>query len=604
LTRSSFFGKYRKILIVLFPLLWAGAILVGYGLYGKMMAEIEARLADRSAASISADGFAVPLLDRTVGELGHLVAQRDISASRIRTILKQAAEENAGRMLFMEALYLDEVAPPVSLARFPEFEIVPRKRIPLSPPEGMETSELWFLPEGRLGVSATVGVYFSGLHVGRLVGLFAMEGSDPTPAYRNYLLAWIFPGAPLCVLALFAAGAGAARYGAFREARSLLVGFWAVRLYHLERDARHALFVAGVIGGLVDRLRRDRAKRTLGEKERRIGPYRILEKLGQGGMAEIFVAEHARQEFFRKTVALKRILPHLADDPEFIDRFVQEARLAALLDHPNVVRTWDFHRDENDSIIVMEFVRGKNLAEIMAGMSGPMSMDQAVFILLQIGRGLHYSHSRRDDRTGEPLRIVHRDVSPQNIMVSFDGEVKISDFGIARAGVDAGLTHTGAFVGKLNYAAPEQIRGEWRSVDNRTDIYSVGIIAYELLTGSPLYRFKSFEEAFRTITEEEIPPLRSRVPDVPSALDRIVSKALEKDPAARYRNAGEFVDDLEALRRDYSYPYGMSDLSRFMRKRFHGDSRKDECPPYANYWIAALRAMGIPRGGGSSASGE
>jgi eukaryotic-like serine/threonine-protein kinase len=294
----------------------------------------------------------------------------------------------------------------------------------------------------------------------------------------------------------------------------------------------------------------------------------------------------------------------LADDPEFIDRFVQEARLAALLDHPNVVRTWDFHRDENDSIIVMEFVRGKNLAEIMAGMSGPMSMDQAVFILLQIGRGLHYSHSRRDDRTGEPLRIVHRDVSPQNIMVSFDGEVKISDFGIARAGVDAGLTHTGAFVGKLNYAAPEQIRGEWRSVDNRTDIYSVGIIAYELLTGSPLYRFKSFEEAFRTITEEEIPPLRSRVPDVPSALDRIVSKALEKDPAARYRNAGEFVDDLEALRRDYSYPYGMSDLSRFMRKRFHGDSRKDECPPYVNYWIAALRAMGIPRGGGSSASGE
>jgi serine/threonine-protein kinase len=217
-----------------------------------------------------------------------------------------------------------------------------------------------------------------------------------------------------------------------------------------------------------------------------------------------------------------------------------------------------------DAIIVMEYVRGLNLADIQKRFGKPHPVEQSVFFLLQIGGGLHYSHAKKDEESGRALRIVHRDVSPQNILVSTEGEVKISDFGIARIGADVGFTQTGAFMGKFQYAAPEQLRGERDAVDHRSDIYSLGVIGYELLTGRPLSNCKTMEEAYRFMETMTIPPVRKDLPDIPEELESIVMKALEKEPHRRYQSAGEMVEALEELRRGFSYMYGRADLARFM----------------------------------------
>ena len=295
-----------------------------------------------------------------------------------------------------------------------------------------------------------------------------------------------------------------------------------------------------------------------------IGPYLLREKIAEGGMAELFLADYIREDGFRRTVAVKKVLPHLAENQDFINMFIREARLAALLRHPNVIQIIDYGKIKNVYFIAMEYIDGKNLAEIMAEIKGPIPVDLSVFLMLKISTGLHYSHAKIHHETGEPLNIVHRDISPQNIIISYQGEVKISDFGISKARSEPSFTQAGVIKGKLSYLSPEQALGQ--EVGRQADIYALGLVFYEILSGKKVYQFSDYIEAIRSIPEKEIPPLISVRPDIPDELNRIVMKCLKKDLKLRYQVARDIHDDLISLKNNLKIIYDVHHLENFMKK--------------------------------------
>ena len=307
------------------------------------------------------------------------------------------------------------------------------------------------------------------------------------------------------------------------------------------------------------------AKKVEGDTHN-IGPYLLQKKIAQGGMAELFLAHYLREDGFRRTVAIKRVLPHLAENPEFIKMFIREARLAALLHHPNVVQITDFGKIQDNYFIAMEYINGRDLAEIMAKLKKGLVTDQTVFIFSEICRGLQYSHTKKDDKTGNPLDIVHRDISPQNILISFQGEVKISDFGISKARSEPSMTQAGVIKGKISYLSPEQVLGQ--VVDQRTDLYELGIVIYEILSAQKLYQLSSDAEAIRTIPTREITPIKELRPDIPDDLNSIVMKCLIKDKEERYQSAQEILDDLNLFKHSHNLMYDASALSDFMKRNF------------------------------------
>lgn len=303
----------------------------------------------------------------------------------------------------------------------------------------------------------------------------------------------------------------------------------------------------------------------------KIGPYVLIKQIAKGGMAELFIADYIREDGFRRTVAIKKILPHLSENQDFIKMFIREARLAALLQHPNIVQIVDFGKIQNAYLIAMDYIPGKNLGEIMAHVKQGLPVDLSIFLIMRICLGLTYSHTRKDDRSGEPLNIVHRDISPQNILVSFLGEVKIADFGISVARSEPSLTHAGVIKGKLSYLSPEQVLGQ--EVDHQADIYALGLVFYEIVTYDRVYKFDTHIAAIHSIPKKEIPPLISLRPDIPDELNRIVMKCLEKDKKLRYQSAQEIYDDLMILRNTLNKPCDASNLAEFMRKNF-GEAEK------------------------------
>jgi len=380
-----------------------------------------------------------------------------------------------------------------------------------------------FLPDGTKAIGFSKGIRFSGVNIGRVfIVLSAAHLGQELDQLRFIYLT----GALLSIVLL------------------VVVLFW------MDRAARARSL----------KVRQDI------ESTKRIGPYLLLHKVGQGGMAELFLAEYAREDGFRKKVAVKRILPHLVENSDFIKMFTREARVAALLQHPNVVQIFDYGKIESAYFIAMEYIDGKNLGEVLSTLKQGLPVDHAVFIISEICKGLDYSHTQRDDKTGEPLSIVHRDISPQNMLVSYQGEVKISDFGISKAGSEPSLTQSGVIKGKMAYLAPEQAMGE--RVDHRADIYALGLVFYETLTGKRVYRFSSDIEAIRAIPKMEIDPLMSTMSQVPRELDRIVMKCLEKSKDSRYQNASALYADLTALRRQLGITFDASDLADFMNKSF------------------------------------
>jgi serine/threonine protein kinase len=281
------------------------------------------------------------------------------------------------------------------------------------------------------------------------------------------------------------------------------------------------------------------------------GRYRLVEKLGDGGMAMVFRAVMEGPEGFERPVCIKRVLPDLSSDRKFVDMFLSEAKLCARLHHPGIVQVQALGDVGGEYFLAMEFVDGLDLATILKRaweLKKPMSTGVACFVASELASALGYAHTLKD-ADGRALEIVHRDVSPSNVMLTRFGDVKLLDFGIARAAaharVRADKTRTGTLKGKVSYMAPEQAEG--LAVDGRTDLFALGIVLYECLTLDRLFRGEDEFETLRLVREARVFPPSSRCPDVDPDLDAIVLKLLAREPAARFQSGDEVVAALSPL---------------------------------------------------------
>ncbi len=277
---------------------------------------------------------------------------------------------------------------------------------------------------------------------------------------------------------------------------------------------------------------------------KQFGKYYLIEKIAVGGMAEIYKAKTFGVDGFEKLLCIKRILPHCAADKDFITMLTDEAKLSVRLSHANIVQVFDLGKIGDDYFIAMEFINGINLRDVMyrcRELDKPVPQDIAVYIISEVCKGLDYAHNRRDDSTGQPLNIVHRDISPQNILLSYEGEVKIVDFGIAKAAMNISHTMAGVLKGKIAYMSPEQAMG--KTIDCQTDIFSTGILFYEMLTNSKLFTGESQFEVLKKIRTSKI-DIKSLPDSVPDKLKEILAKALAYNKEDRYQNAGDLQLDL------------------------------------------------------------
>jgi serine/threonine protein kinase len=300
----------------------------------------------------------------------------------------------------------------------------------------------------------------------------------------------------------------------------------------------------------------------------RLGRYQLIRQLRVGGMAEIYLASATGIEGFRKRVVLKRILPQYATQDSYVEMFLDEARLAATLDHPNIAQVYDVGQQVGNYYFTMEYIRGEDLRTILAteyrsGRRVPLGC--AVTIGIGVCAGLHYAHGKAGS-DGEPLHIVHRDVSLSNILVSYDGAVKIVDFGVAKFAAKSVVTEVGTVKGKLAYMSPEQCRGD--DLDHRSDIFAIGIVLYELTTGTRLFKGDNELAVLRKITDGELEPPSRRRPDYPDALEHIVLRALARDPAERYQSAQDLQRELEDFAREHRLSVSSIDLADYMHELF------------------------------------
>jgi serine/threonine protein kinase len=277
------------------------------------------------------------------------------------------------------------------------------------------------------------------------------------------------------------------------------------------------------------------------------GNYYLLEKVAVGGMAELFKARQRGVHDFEKIVAIKRILPHLSDNDEFVRMFIDEAKLAAQLTHPNIVQIFDLGKAMGFYYIAMEFVDGRDLRSLLRKVREyrlPVPEAIAASVTMKVASALDYAHRRRGINDKE-LRLVHRDISPQNILISYDGAVKLVDFGIAKAATKSTQTMAGALKGKLLYMSPEQALGQ--PLDGRSDIYSLGLVLFELLTGERCFQADSELGVLEKVRMGKVQDVRTVNPSVSSEMAAIVSKALHKNVDQRYISARFLERDLKNL---------------------------------------------------------
>jgi tRNA A-37 threonylcarbamoyl transferase component Bud32 len=303
----------------------------------------------------------------------------------------------------------------------------------------------------------------------------------------------------------------------------------------------------------------------------KLGRYELIRRLAVGGMAEIYLARlpGVGMEGFEKLVVCKRILPQHALDPELLRMFLDEARLSATLTNPHVTEVYDVGADGDAPFFAMEYVLGSNLRELMQAHEGPLPLAQAIGIVAAAAAGLHYAHEKRGPG-GEPLHIVHRDVSPSNVLVSYDGAVKVTDFGIAKWAYQRTQTQEGALKGKFAYMSPEQCRG--KAIDARSDVFALGTILYELTTGhAPFAAATDFEILNKIVGGAPEPPRWTGDAEYPPALAAIVMRALANDPAARTPTAQALQVELEAFARAERLEVSTVALGALMQKLFADD---------------------------------
>jgi serine/threonine protein kinase len=322
-------------------------------------------------------------------------------------------------------------------------------------------------------------------------------------------------------------------------------------------------------------------------------------------MAEIFLARTKSIQGFEKYLVIKRILQHRTSDPEFVRMFLDEARVAATLDHPNIVQIYDVGHVDNEYFIAMEYLRGHNLIEIVRagaklGYAKP-PLEHVVSMLTQSCAGLHYAHEKRDFE-GRSLEIVHRDVTPQNIVVNFDGSVKVVDFGIAKAATREVETMAGTLKGKIGYMSPEQCKGT--NVDRRSDIFAIGIILFELTTGKRLYHERSDFDTLKKIIEGPVPSPRDLLPFYPAFLNAIVVRCLQKNPDDRYQTARDLHSDLDAFARDNQLVTGTVPLSQYMERIYADELSTHKSADAAAMATAASATMSGATSTSSSYLGE
>ncbi|MFN0249560.1 MAG: protein kinase domain-containing protein [Kofleriaceae bacterium] len=298
------------------------------------------------------------------------------------------------------------------------------------------------------------------------------------------------------------------------------------------------------------------------------GPYIVYERLGVGGMATVHRALERGIEGFERIVALKRLLPHLAEDASFIKAFVREAKLASALNHVNIVQIFELGRVGTEYFISMEYIDGCDIRRILRHarkVTGPPPINVTIGLLLQLCDALDYAHNKSDEN-GVPMQLVHRDVSPSNVLVTSAGHVKVIDFGIAKAQSSQLRTQTGRVKGKLAYMAPEAVSG--KELDARSDLFAIGVIAHELLTARPLFASKNEYQTLLKVQRGDIMPPSTFNQGCHPELDAIVLRALARDPDQRYSHAAELRDDLVALRKQYGLLTNMRDIATWLEWAF------------------------------------
>lgn len=310
------------------------------------------------------------------------------------------------------------------------------------------------------------------------------------------------------------------------------------------------------------------------------GRYHLLEKISAGGMAEVFKAKSYGVAGFEKLLVIKKILPNLNSDKEFIEMFLDEARISVSLSHGNIVQVIDLGREGESYFMAMEYVHGFDLARLLirSKQSEELPLSLKLFLVGEVLKALDYAHRRRD-REQRELNIVHCDVSPQNVLVSYEGEVKLADFGISKAAFQSASSRE-VVRGKYAYMSPEQVRG--RNLDRRSDIFAVGVILWEMLAGRRLFKTESVEKTLKKVLEEPIPSPSQFDSTIPAELDRIVTKALTRDRDKRYLEDQDMLDDISVFMFSQNLMVTGADLSAYMKRIFATEfekSRSDELAP-------------------------
>jgi serine/threonine protein kinase len=311
------------------------------------------------------------------------------------------------------------------------------------------------------------------------------------------------------------------------------------------------------------------------------GKYQLLDKIAAGGMAELFRAKLTGVQGFEKPIAIKKILPNLSEEENLVSSFINEAKLAALLHHENIVQIYDFGSLDNEYFIAMEFLFGKDLRtirNISKKRELPLGMENILYIVSRICAGLDYSHNLRDMQ-GQPLNIIHRDINPQNILVTYEGQVKIIDYGIAKAASQNNKTRENLIKGKLAYMSPEQAGG--KTLDARSDIFATGIILYELLAVRRMFIGETMH-VLSLVRDAKFDPPEEVIPDLPAKLNDILHRALAKDRDDRYQSAGEMLADLEEFAFEHALRPNARSFAQYMKGLFEEEFAEEEMALWAN----------------------